>query len=193
MAKDVMLNFSIKTFFREPPGAPSSDAVIPVFHGWIRESKITDDVLIDVADYGHVEHGPGVLLVCHEGHYVIDHRAGKPGLAYHRKRGPAGLTSNASFQVVLGRLLRAAELLAGEPTLAGQIAFDPSTLCVRVLDRLRAPNDDAAFAELNAAIADGLRERFGALDLAIERDTKDPRDNLTAWVRTQGNARLPLP
>ena len=188
-----MLNFSIKAFFREPPGEPPSDALIRVFHGWIREARISDDVLIDVADYGHVENGPGVLLVCHEGHYVVDHRSGRTGLAYHRKRGPAGTTAASSFQVVLGRLLRAAELLHGEPALAGKVAFDPTTLCVRVLDRLRAPNDAAGYAELNAAIADGLRERFGALDVAIEREIGDPRDTLTAWVRTRGDARLPLP
>ncbi|HET6585695.1 MAG TPA: hypothetical protein VFG69_19685 [Nannocystaceae bacterium] len=188
-----MLNFSVKAFFRAPPGPPATDAAIAVFHGWIRDAKITDDVLIDVADYGHVKDGPGVLLVCHEGHYVIDHRGGRPGLAYHRKRGPAGTTATSGFVVALGRLWHAAELLAGEPTLAGSFAFDKTTLCVRVLDRLRAPNDDAGFAEMNAALADGLRERFGALDLAIERDVLDPRDVLTAWIRTKGTAELPLP
>ena len=188
-----MLNFSIKAFFREPPGAPTADAIIPVFHGWIRDARIGDDVLVDVADYGHVENGPGVLLVCHEGHYVIDHRAGKPGLAYHRKRGPAGGNATAAFRVALDRLWTAAELLAAEPTLAGRIVFDKTVLCVRVIDRLRAPNEDGAFAEMNAALADGLRERFGALDVAVERDTTDPREPLTAWVRTRGDARLPLP
>jgi hypothetical protein len=96
-------------------------------------------------------------------------------------------------QVVLGRLLRAAALLHAEPTLAGAIAFDRSTLCVRVLDRLRAPNEDGAWAELTAALADGLRERFGPLDLAIERDTTDARAPLTAWVRAKPPAELPLP
>lgn len=190
-----MLNFSIKAFFRDPPGAPSSEAAIPVFHGWIRDARITDDVLIDVADYGHVQEGPGVLLVCHEGHYVIDHRAGRPGLAYHRKRGPAGSTVTSSFLVALGRLWHAAELLASEPTLAGKVVFDKTTLCVRVLDRLRAPNDDAGFAAVDAALADGLRDlqRFAGLDLAIERDLGDPRDPLTVWIRTGGGAELPLP
>jgi hypothetical protein len=187
------VNFSIKAFFADPPGAPAGDAIIPVFHGWIRDARITDDVLVDVADYGHVEHGPGVLLVCHEGHYVVDHRGGRSGVAYHRKRGPAGLGAAASFQVVLGRLWRAAELLRGEPSLAGKVEFDRSALCVRVLDRLRAPNDDAGWAEVGAAIADGLRERFGGLDLAIERDTSDPRAPLGAWVRARDGTSLPLP
>lgn len=188
-----MLNFSIKAFFRDPSGAPPDEAIIPIFHGWIRDARITDDVLVDVADYGHVEHGPGVLLVCHEGHYVIDRRGGRAGLAYHRKRGPAGAGGTASAQVVLGRVLRAAELLAGEPSLAGRVSFDRTTLCVRVLDRLRAPNEDGAWAEVSAAMADALRERFGGLDLAIERDTTDARAPLTAWVRAKPPAELPLP
>ena len=185
-------NFSIKAFFADPPGAPAGDAIIPVFHGWIRDARITDDVLIDVADYAHVQDGPGVLLVCHEGHYVIDHRAGRPGLAYHRKRGAAGSSASASFLVALDRLWRAAELLAGEPTLAGKVAFEKTALCVRVLDRLRAPNDDASFAELEPVLVAAMRERFGGLDVAIERDLADPRAPLTAWIRTQG-VELPLP
>jgi len=188
-----VLNFSIKAFFRDPPGAPSAEAIIPVFHGWIREARITDDVLVDVADYGHVEHGPGVLLVCHEGHYVIDHQGGRSGLAYHRRRGPVGAEGTASVQVVLGRLLRAAALLHGEPTLAGKIAFDRSTLCVRVLDRLRAPNEDGAWAELSGVLTEALRERFAGVDLAIDRDTRDARAPLTAWVRAKPPAELPLP
>ena len=52
----------------------ASEPTIVVFHDWIRTRALDEDVLVDVADYGHVKGGPGVLLVCHEGHYVIECR-----------------------------------------------------------------------------------------------------------------------
>jgi len=35
--------------------------VIPVFHRWI-QTQAVDGLLIDVADYSHVHHGPGVVV-----------------------------------------------------------------------------------------------------------------------------------
>ena len=35
------------------------DGVIPVFHSWIQD-QVTDELLLDVADYRHVYGGPGI-------------------------------------------------------------------------------------------------------------------------------------
>ena len=59
--------------------------VIPVFHRWI-QTQAVDGLLIDVADYSHMATGPCVVLVAHEGHYVLD-RAG--GTARAAMRAPA--------------------------------------------------------------------------------------------------------
>ena len=32
---------------------------VPVFHSWIRNKKLKDHLMIDVADYNHVPEGPG--------------------------------------------------------------------------------------------------------------------------------------
>ena len=42
------------------------EKLVPVFHQWIREKKIPDELLIDVADYAHVPQGPGVVLIDQE-------------------------------------------------------------------------------------------------------------------------------
>ena len=51
---------------------------IPVFHRWI-QTQALDDLLLDVADYSHVHHGPGILLVAHEGKYAVDETGGEGG------------------------------------------------------------------------------------------------------------------
>ena len=158
--------------------SPAQEVYIPVFHDWIRTNAITDDVLVDVADYAHVQGGPGVLLVCHEGQYVIDRSRGAVGLAYHRRRGVATDDAVEGVAVSLGRLIRAARLLEVDPRLAGVLAFDTTRLEIRVLDRLRAGNDDAGWAmvagPLQAAIA-----TVWAGEVVLERAATDPRQPLT--------------
>jgi len=65
--------------------SPEPDAFIPVFHRFIREN-VLDELAIDVADYGHVHEGPGVVLIGHAYDYYWDLGEGRPGLVYTRKR-----------------------------------------------------------------------------------------------------------
>jgi len=45
--------------FAEPQAGLALEAFIPVFHRWIKERVLTDDTLVDVANYAHVPEGPG--------------------------------------------------------------------------------------------------------------------------------------
>jgi hypothetical protein len=64
---------AIKVFAR--PGSFDQGALIPIFHNWIRERRLGDVVLIDVADYRHVPEGPGVMLIADEAHWAITARS----------------------------------------------------------------------------------------------------------------------
>ncbi|MBC8068700.1 MAG: hypothetical protein IAG13_10235, partial [Deltaproteobacteria bacterium] len=139
--------------------APGTEPTIAVFHDWIRTRVFTDDVLIDVADYGHVKGGPGVLLVCHEGHYVIDHGRGQVGLAYHRRRGEPSASADETARVALARLVRAARLLERDERVA--ITFDTTALEVRALDRLHAPNDDEGWAVVEGPLRAAITAVWG--------------------------------
>ena len=46
-------------FFARPNAAFELETVVPVFHRFIREHAF-DELMIDVADYKHVHHGPGI-------------------------------------------------------------------------------------------------------------------------------------
>lgn len=80
--------FGVKLFFADST-KPLKD-FIPVFHGWIQRQALPGHMLLDVHDYSHVHHGPGILLVTHEANLSIDEAEGRRGLAYIRKQ-PATL------------------------------------------------------------------------------------------------------
>ena len=71
--------------FVESPRELDSEPFVPVFHKWIQEQSL-GEMLVDVAQYGHVHEGPAVLLVGHGSDYAIDFGDGRAGLLYSRKR-----------------------------------------------------------------------------------------------------------
>jgi hypothetical protein len=80
--------FGVKLFFTD--STRSLREFIPVFHGWIQQQALPGHLLIDVHDYSHVHHGPGILLVAHEANISVDEAEGRRGLVYIRKQ-PATL------------------------------------------------------------------------------------------------------
>ena len=176
---DQLVNYAFKLPLSGPE--PGLDELIGTFHDWIRTRAITDDVLVDVADYAHVQDGPSVLLVCHEGHYVLDRGRGGVGLAYHRKRGQAAATPGETAAVALRRLVRAARLLEHDALV--RVGFDTTALEIRALDRLRAPNDAAGWTVFEDAVRDAIAAVWREPPLELVRDVGDPRRPLGARAR----------
>jgi hypothetical protein len=151
---------------------------IPAFHRWIRE-RVLDELVIDVADYGHVQDGPSVLLVGHASDYCWDQGEGRFGVTYTRKRDapdPAERLADA-----VRRALNAARLLEREPGLEG-LRFKTDELLVRALDRLHAPPDAAGFADLKGELEALAGRLFPGASVGIEREG-EPRDPLSARIR----------
>jgi hypothetical protein len=123
--------------------AVSPEAAIPVFHRWIKD-HVLPELTIDVANYGHVPEGPGVVLIGHGSDYFLDEGEGRLGLLHNRKR--SGFAPAERLSDLARRALHAAALLEKEPGLAGKLAFATNELLFRVNDRLAAPNTDATFA-----------------------------------------------
>jgi hypothetical protein len=154
-----------------PSGQLPAEAFIPVFHGWIKDA-VLPELLVDVANYGHVPQGPGVVLIGHANDYAIDDGEGQPGLLFNRKRqAPAPeLRLGDTFR----RTLHAALLLEKEPALAGKLKFDTSRFLLRINDRLAAPNTDATFAAVRAEIEAFCSRLFGGGPFMLAR-TGEPR------------------
>lgn len=167
--------FGIKLFAASPADVRVKDFV-PVFHSWIQRQAVEGHLLIDVHDYGHIENGPGILLVAHEGNFCTDMAEGKLGLAYFRKQ-PAGASVESHLDAALKAVRQAASLLEKEPVFKGGLRFRKDELLVIANDRLLAPNDAATFATLQPP----LTKVFGA-DAKLTYSNANPKDRLTVQV-----------
>ena len=148
---------------------------VPVFHSWIRNKKLKDHLMIDVADYNHVPEGPGTLLVTHEGNYSLASDDGKLSLLYQRKRFQEG-TISVRLNTALKAVLNAAEFLEQEAEFKGRLSFERKRFWVISNDRLNLPNTEQGFEQLRPALAE-IAEQFFAHDhfsLSRHGERKEP-------------------
>ena len=168
----------------ENTGQFDLSALVPVFHDWIRKQN-REELLLDVADYTHVHHGPGVVLIGHEGDYSVDNTGGRLGVRYNRKAALEGSNLDRLAQATRAAL-NACLLLEREPRLEGpreKLRFNGHEIEVSVNDRLIAPNDErsreAAGSELRGFFA-GL---FGEAEYTLSFE-QDSRRLLSATAET---------
>jgi hypothetical protein len=158
-------------FFAKTSAGFEIEAIVPVFHRFIRE-RAFDELMIDVADYKHVKHGPGIALVGDANDYFFDEGEGRPGLLFSRKRHGSG--PEGRLREGFARALRACKLLEEAPELGGRVSFSSDELLVRLPDRLRAPNDDRGFAEASKELSALLEKLYGAGSFSITRGAAAP-------------------
>ena len=102
--------FGVKLFLNTNGSYESKD-FIPVFHSWIQNKAVEDHLLIDIADYSHIQDGPGVMLIAHEGNFSLDQENQQPGIMYMRKTDIGG-DFIGRFINVLSTAIRAANDLS---------------------------------------------------------------------------------
>jgi len=181
--------FGIKIFAAES-FEPGPRAVVPIFHEWIQEHRLDDELLIDVADYAHVHHGPGVLLLSHEGQYSLDQANGRLGLRYTRRRkGKGGV--DARLSAVFRAAFRACHLLQETPALAGKLRFRFDELEFQVHDRLAAPRSSEAFEAAKKELSRFLTGLYqGAKEIELQ-PAGGPKDPLSLGIRISPSSAVP--
>jgi hypothetical protein len=169
--------------FLEPSKHFELEALVPVFHRFIRD-RVIQELLIDVVDYSHVPNGPGVVLIGHGSDFYVGDLDGAFGLVYSRKRGGPG--AEARLEDALRRLLNTARLLEQENGL--KLRFRSNELTLRLTDRLHAPNDDATFASTRVEVEQLFGRVYGG-SVATERlpSAKEP---LTVRIKTSTSPTL---
>jgi len=170
-------------FFAQDASAVRLDEFIPVFHRWIRTHAV-DGMLIDVADYGHLPKGPGVVLVAHEADYFMDTMEGPLGLLYNRKTPSGGGLPDriaAAFRSALG----ACAQLEAEPEFRGRLKFRAGEALFIANDRLAAPNGDEAFRALGPELSAAASRVYPA-GVDLRREAADPRRRLTVRLTSRG-------
>jgi hypothetical protein len=151
------------------------EALIPVFHRWIREDALEDELPIDVAGYAHVPKGPGVVLICDHAHYAFDERAGRFGLRYRGRRVARGEGEEAVTRAFRS-VLRAAALLEGDATLGGEYRFRTDRVELGISDRLLAPSSESTVAAVRTALESALKSIYGkpAKSIALASGPREP-------------------
>jgi hypothetical protein len=142
--------FGVKLFITNP-GAKALKDFIPVFHGWIQRQALPGHMLLDVHDYSHVHHGPGILLVAHEANLSLDEAVGRRGLVYIRKQ-------PASLPEILQAAKAAAQLLTDEQG----VQFEAGSFELFVNDRLASVSAEeiSRIAGKAAVKAGDVRDRL---------------------------------
>ncbi len=118
-------------FFVTETSQTSLTAFIDVFHGWI---QATDGIYHDVADYSHMDAGPGIVLVAHEANVSIDEVGGRRGLLYSR-RGPLQGSNQERLRTVFRHALENCRKVENDPSLQGKVQFRGEEVLVLVNDR----------------------------------------------------------
>jgi len=169
-------------FYLADPKDFALDPVVAIFHDWIKRRAL-DELLIDVADYGHVHRGPGVLLVGHAADYYLDLGEGRPGLLFSRKREARAADERLSDG--FRRALAACELLEKEPQLAGKVRFSTDEVLLRINDRLRAPNTAETFASVRPELEAFARRLYAGADVSLVHEGS-PRELFSVRVMARG-------
>ena len=169
-------HLNIKLFLEKPEEVNLAD-FSAVFNSWIQTQRL-EELLIDVADYLHVHHGPGIMLIGHEADYSLDNRAGRLGLLYNRKAQLDGATQEKLTQAVHAALT-AAQILEKE----NGLKFSGSEVQVIVNDRLLVPNTPETHESLAPELKSFFARLYGGASYVLTHNV-DPRERFTVDVKT---------
>ena len=123
-------------FYIENEESISPDDAFRIFNAWI--PVISDEVLVDVADYSHVPNGPYTLLVGHDHNYALDNTDCQLGL-YCASKHADGIDPSAQISSVIAKTLQACQRLESE----SRVHFRGNELSLIINDRLNAPNTES--------------------------------------------------
>lgn len=170
---------NVKVFTVEPTKIPLTE-FIDIFHGWI---QATDGVYHDVADYSHMQAGPGIVLVANDANVGIDETGNRRGLLYSQKSKLSG-SNVEKLSTVLRSALENCQRLEEEPALDGKLRFAGNEVEIVVNDRLVAPNTEETFDEIRPDIDFLARRLYATTNFTLVRNQEDPRVRLNVTLRT---------
>lgn len=149
--------------------------LIAVFHRWIKDGALEDELMIDVANYEHVPQGPGVVIICDKAHYYFDVRENRWGIRYRGRR-QARASGAEAVSSAFRSALRAASLLENAPELEGRYRFRTDQVEFGIYDRLRAPSTEETLEAVRPALEASVTALYGApvTGLALASGPKEP-------------------
>ena len=110
-----------------------------IFNEWISENS--DEVLIDVADYKHLHHGPTTILIGHSANYFLETKDQQKSVVYARKQPQDGDLSKR-LTLTLQSSLQCCIKLENHSELQGRVKFNGGEVQFIANDRLQAANTE---------------------------------------------------
>jgi hypothetical protein len=175
-----MQHVNVKLLVRNPEEV-DLEPLIPVFHGWI-QNQVGEGLLLDIADYRHVDAGPGVVLIGHEGDYSVDNADHRLGVRYNRKAPVDGSNLDRLKQAARAALT-ACQRLEAESRLGGKLRFNGQEMEIFINDRLLAPNSSTTRQAFESDFEIFLKQLFRGRNFSTEYGS-DPRKLFTVSVKT---------
>lgn len=157
------------------------EPLVPVFHRWIQEKPL-EELLLDVADYRHVFHGPGVVLIGHQANYSLDNTEGNLGVLYNRKT-PLDGTNQDRLKQAARAALNAYQKLTAEPKLNGEIRFAGTKIHLLINDRFLAPNVPETRAAFDPELKEFCAKLFAGTEYTASYEN-DPRRRFGVTLQT---------
>lgn len=168
-------------FFITDEGSVNPEAWNPLFQTWI-QNKVTDDILIDVADYLHVPEGPGMVLVGLEADYALDHSGGRWGLKYNRKAPLDGSNQDRLLQAFKATL-EACDRVEKNEMFKGNIKFRTDEFEIFFNDRALVPNTPHTLEASRGDLESALKKLLAGNEFKMEPVT-DPRERFGITVNS---------
>tara|TARA_B100001250_G_scaffold276589_2_gene239046 strand:- start:844 stop:1419 length:576 start_codon:yes stop_codon:yes gene_type:complete len=170
----------------QDPEMLNDEELYRIFNEWISDSS--EEVLIDVADYKHLNHGPTTILIGHEANYFLESEDQTKGLVYARKQTQEGDLSTR-LAATLRASLKGCIKLENHPELQGRLKFDGSTVRFTANDRLHAPNTKNNVQLFEQYLSPILDTIFSPNSYAFDNEKKTS-ERLTVNVQTSSTADL---
>lgn len=169
---------NVKFFVERSDGIRLTD-FIDVFHGWI---QATDGDYHDVADYSHMQAGPGIVLIANDANVSIDETGNRRGLLFSQKSCLNGSNQEKLRSIFLDALENCRKL-EEEPVLREKLRFAANEALISVNDRLLGSNSQESFDEIKGDIEVFAQQLFGSSDVSLWRNS-DPRERLHVRMKT---------
>jgi hypothetical protein len=163
---------NVKLLVRNP-GEFDLEPMIRIFHSWIQD-QVCEELLLDVADYRHVDAGPGVVLIGHQANYSVDNADHRLGVRYNRKAALEGSTQDRLKQASRAALT-ACQRLESDPRLNGKLRFNGQEMELFINDRLLAPNRDATREAVEPKFRTFFQELLGGSEYSLSYNRSDSR------------------
>jgi len=155
-----------------PSNAPASlnlDPLLAIFGRWRKDMEDPAE-WVDLADYGHMLRGPGIVLAGMRVNLAFDMDEPHPGFLYTSRKGLAGSNQEriaSAFQSCFSYAKR----LLGEKEFPSGVELLPGPVELRFIDRLETPNTAATDKELRPILSKVLDSLFGPGDYSLEQQT----------------------